>query len=394
MKILVVDDDDNSRTMLVALLEGSGYSVEKASDGEEAWEMLAESIPELIITDILMPRMDGFSLCRKVKGDPRFKKTPLIFYTATYISNEDEKLALAMGGALFIVKPQDPEVLVNFVQQVINESQEDNVISPNHEGPDLDEMHLWALTDKLHQKVQDLETMNNALQASNEELRDFVHIVSHDFQEPLRKISIFSDRLEKETPDLNEKGMFYLDRVQNSAKRMQNLMNDLVKYSKIVPSKGGSYQSVNLQEIIQQVEVDLEILINETGGKVEIKPLSIIQADPFQMRGLFQNLIANSLKYHKKNIPPLVKIEGQTSPSQSEFYEIRVEDNGIGFDEKFTSRIFKPFERLHRESEYKGTGMGLTLCKKIVDRHGGNIDVKSKVNEGTTFIINLPLKQP
>ena len=147
-------------------------------------------------------------------------------------------------------------------------------------------------------------------------------------------------------------------------------MSDLFKYSKIIPSKNKSIQPVDLNEIIQQVLIDFEIVIDETKGKVEIQPLTSIHADPFQMRGLFQNLIANSLKYHKKNIPPEIKIEGQVSPSQSDFYEIRVVDNGIGFDEKYTSRIFKPFQRLHRDSEYKGTGMGLTLCQKIVDRHG------------------------
>lgn len=171
-------------------------------------------------------------------------------------------------------------------------------------------------------------------------------------------------------------------------------MNDLVKYSKVVPSKSRSLQTVNLKEIFQQVLIDLEIVLNETEGKVEIESLSTIQADPFQIWGLFQNLIANSLKYHKKDIPPLIKIKGQISTSSSEFYEIRIEDNGIGFDEKYRSRIFKPFERLHRSGEYKGTGMGLALCKKIIERHGGSIDVKSKENEGTIFTIKLPLKQP
>jgi signal transduction histidine kinase len=393
MKILVVEDDNDSRTMLTALLGGNGHSVEEASDGEEAWKILEESPPDLIVTDILMPKMDGFSLCRKVKNDLALEKIPVIFYTATYVSKEDEELALSLGGTLFIVKPEEPDVLLQKIQTVLKLKDHEVVSLPNKTADVLDEMHLRALSDKLHQKVMVLEKTNQALHETNEELRDFVHIVSHDFQEPLRKISIFSDRLDGKSQESTEKGAFYLERLQHSVKRMQDLMNDLVKYSKIVPSKTKSIQSVNLEGIIQKVLIDLEILLNETEGKVELEPLSTIQADPFQMRGLFQNLIANSLKYHKKGVPPLIKIKGQTSPSQSGFYEIRVEDNGIGFDEKYTSRIFRPFERLHRESEYKGTGMGLTLCKKIVERHGGSIDVNSKVNEGTTFIINLPLKQ-
>lgn len=394
MTILVVDDDNNSKAMLSALLEGNGYAVMQASDGEEAWEMLEASPPDLIITDILMPRMDGFSLCRKVKNHPVWESIPVVFHTATYVSKEDEELAMALGGTLFIVKPQDPEVLLQKIQAVLKQIEDEKIFSPKKTGDGLDEMHLRALSDKLHQKVMVLEKTNQALHETNEELRDFVHIVSHDFQEPLRKISIFSDRLDGDGQKLNEKGAYYLERLQNSVKRMQDLMNDLVKYSKVVPSKSKSIQTVNLEDIIQKVLIDLEILLNETEGKVEIEPLSTIQADPFQMRGLFQNLIANSLKYHKNGIPPLIKIKGQNSASQSEFYEIRVEDNGIGFDEKYSSRIFRPFERLHRDDEFKGTGMGLTLCKKIVERHGGSIEAKSKVNEGTIFIINLPLKQP
>jgi signal transduction histidine kinase len=392
MKILVVEDDDDSRTMLVTLLESCGYSVMNASDGEEAWGMVKLSRPDLIITDILMPKMDGFSLCKKVKSDPELQQVPVVFYTATYVSKEDEELALSLGGALFIVKPQDPEVLMQNIQKVLKQK-EGNVHSPTKDKEVLDEMHFRTISNKLSKKVKSLEKLNHALNEANEELRDFVHIVSHDFQEPLRKISIFSDLLE-DHQDLNEKGSFYMGRLHHSVQRMQELMGDLFKYSKIIPSKGKSIQPVNLNEIIQQVLIDFEIVLDETKGKVEIQPLATIQADPFQMRGLFQNLIANSLKYHKKHIPPLIKIEGQVSTSQSDFYEIRVQDNGIGFDEKYISRIFKPFQRLHRDNEYKGTGMGLTLCKKIVDRHGGSIEAKSKVDEGTTFIISLPMKQP
>ncbi len=173
---------------------------------------------------------------------------------------------------MFIVKPQDPEVLLNLIRQVINDEPEGKISSPKQDARDLDERHLWALTDKLHKKVQDLEIMNNALQESNEELRDFVHIVSHDFQEPLRKIYLFSDLLQGQCQDLNEKGAFYLERLQHSVKRMQDLMHDLVKYSKVVPSISRSIQSVNLEDIIQNVKIDLEILLNETNGKVEIEP--------------------------------------------------------------------------------------------------------------------------
>jgi signal transduction histidine kinase len=393
MSILVVDDDDNSRVMLTNLLEGSGFSVIHASDGEEAWQIMKLSPPDMVITDIMMPRMDGYSLCQKIKGDPELKNTPVIFYSATYVLKMDEELARSMGGTSFIVKPQEPEVLLNTIHQVIKEYSEGNISSLQKTDEDLGKMHFKVLSDKLQEKIDDLEKVNHELQERNEELQDFLHIVSHDFQEPLRKIYTFGDRLNELGRGLSEKGSFYMERLQHSVKRMQGLMNDLVSYSKIVPSKSKSFQSVALEDIVQEVLIDLEIMLNETGGKVEIKSLPTIEADPFQMRGLFQNLISNSLKYHKEKISPLIKIEGQSSTSKNGFYEIRVQDNGIGFDDVYIPRIFKPFERLHREGEFQGTGMGLTLCKKIVERHGGSIDVKSKTNEGTTFKISLPLKQ-
>lgn len=282
-----------------------------------------------------------------------------------------------------MVKPQPPEVLIYSIQQAIESINEGKVSYPMKDGEALNDMHFRVLSDKLQQKIQELER-------TNEELRDFVHIISHDFQEPLRKISIFSHRLDGHKNGLGEKGLFFLDRLQRSAIRMQDLFNDLAGYLKVVSTNTKTIQTVNLEDIIQKVLIDLEIPLTETKGKVEVESISTVQADPFQMRGLFQNLIANALKYHQKDNPPLIKIRGQNSPENNGFYEIRVQDNGIGFDEIYKSRIFKPFERLHREGEYKGTGMGLTLCKKIVERHGGSIKVESKTNEGTTFIINFP----
>lgn len=237
---------------------------------------------------------------------------------------------------------------------------------------------------------QELKRINQALYESNEEMRDFFHTLSHDFQAPLRKISIFSDRLDEEKKGIGKKGEYFLTRLRSSVDRMNDLMNDLVNYTQISSPESRHGSSINLNEIVQQVIQDLEIEFKEINGKVEIAPLATIEANPFNIRGLFHNLISNSLKYRKPNVPPVIKISGQYSPTKKGYYDIYVQDNGIGFDDKYAVRIFKPFERLHRDDEYEGGGMGLALCKKIVERHGGHIDVKSIVNEGTTFIISLP----
>lgn len=238
-----------------------------------------------------------------------------------------------------------------------------------------------------------LKKINHSLYAKNEELMDFIHFASHDFQEPLRKVFLFSDRLNEEVEGLSEQGLHYIGRLQNSVERMQKLMNDLVFYSNAVSAELKSTQIINLNEVIQEILVDFEIELKKSNGTVEVSTLSPIEADSFQIRGLFHNLISNSLKYRKRDVAPQIKIKGQAPSSQTGLYEIHFQDNGIGFDNKFKSQIFKPFKRLHGKDDYLGTGLGLTLCKKILERHGGQIDVKSEVNVGSTFIIKIPFKQ-
>jgi PAS domain S-box-containing protein len=241
------------------------------------------------------------------------------------------------------------------------------------------------------------------LMRSNEELQQFAYIASHDLQEPLRKIQAFGDRLKNKYHDqLAEQGSDYIERMQNAAQRMQVLINDLLALSR-VKTKVQSFVPMNLAQAAQEVLSDLEVRIQKTGGRVEVGDLPTINADPLQMRQLLQNLIGNALKFHRDEEPPVVKIYGRKlfgeeqqsagiSPA-GDIYQIFVEDNGIGFDEKYLDRIFNVFQRLHSRSEYEGTGMGLAICRKIVEHHGGSITAKSTLGQGTTFIVTLPIKQ-
>ncbi len=236
------------------------------------------------------------------------------------------------------------------------------------------------------------------LSRSNEELQQFAFIASHDLQEPLRKILSFGERLQATCEGgLTAQGLDYLERMQNAAIRMQTLIEDLLTLSRVT-TRAQPFISVNLTQIIQGVLSDLEVRIQQTGGRVEVEKLPIIQADPVQMRQLFQNLIGNALKFHRPNIRPIVKIYSQHSYNQSnkfsinsEFCEIIVEDNGIGIEEKYLDRIFNVFQRLHGRREYEGTGIGLAICKKIAERHHGSIIVQSKPGVGAKFIVKLPI---
>lgn len=253
------------------------------------------------------------------------------------------------------------------------------------------------------QLLEEETRQRQELARSNAELQQFAYVASHDLQEPLRKIQAFGNRLKnKHNEELTAQGRDYLERMQNAAERMQFLINDLLTLSQVV-SKEQPFAPVSLDQVAREVLSDLELYIQQTRGRVFVGELATIDSDPVQMRQLLQNLISNGLKFHRFQEPPVVKIYSNLIISQErqleksafpDFCQIIVEDNGIGFDERYLDRIFNVFQRLHNRSEYEGTGMGLAICRKIVERHGGSITAKTTPGLGATFIVTLPIKQP
>jgi len=251
-------------------------------------------------------------------------------------------------------------------------------------------VHILRNITKRKQMEERLKETMAELQRSNTELQQFAYIASHDLQEPLRKIQAFGDRLKSRyTEALDERGRDYLDRTLNAAKRMQALINNLLTLSRIT-TRAQPFVPVNLADVMEKVLSDLELHIERAGGLVEVGDLSTIDADPTQMRQLFQNLINNGLKFHHPEKKPVVKVYGQ---SLNEVCQLIVEDNGIGFEEKYKDRIFGIFQRLHGRGQYDGTGVGLAICQKIAERHGGSITAKSSPGQGATFIVTLPVRQ-
>jgi two-component system, chemotaxis family, sensor kinase Cph1 len=245
------------------------------------------------------------------------------------------------------------------------------------------------LESRIHLRTMELEKMVEALKHSNVALEDFVHIASHDLQEPLRKIMTFAERLaNKEKTDMDEVERYYSERMQKAAARMRSLILELLKYSRIASSEPG-FKIIELRGPVEDAVRDLSVLLEECGGHVDIDKLPEVEANDVQMRQLFENLIGNALKYRGDEMP-IIRIYNVPS-SVDHFHQIHVEDNGIGFDEIFLDKIFKPFQRLHGlSSPYKGTGMGLAICKKIAEFHGGSITAKSEPGKGSTFIVRLP----
>lgn len=258
------------------------------------------------------------------------------------------------------------------------------------------------LEDRVRERTRELTASNLELERSNRELQDFAFVASHDLQEPLRKIRAFGDRLlTVQGPKFDAQGRDYLERMQNAAGRMHTLINDLLTFSRVT-TKAQPFEPTDLRAIALDVVGDLETTIEEAGGSVTVGHLPVIDADPLQMRQLFQNLIANALKFRKEDVPPAVSLDSEefeSGPVDDSDHDgvrmarIRIRDNGIGFDEKYLDRIFTPFQRLHGRDEYEGTGIGLAVCRKIVERHGGSLTAESTPGEGSSFIATLPSTQ-
>ena len=249
-----------------------------------------------------------------------------------------------------------------------------------------------------------LEHKAQELVRSNAELEQFAYAAGHDLQEPLRKIQAFGDLVVSKFGDaLNDQGRDYLDRMKGAASRMQILITGLLTFSRIT-TQAQPYAPVDLQDLTQGVLSDLEVRIEESGGRVDVGDLPVIEADELQMRQLMQNLISNALKFQEPSEPPVVRVASRfinsnngasdQRPAVGRLCELTVQDSGIGFDEKYTDRIFGIFQRLHARGAYEGTGIGLATCRKIVERHGGSIQAKSTPGEGATFVVTLPVKQP
>ncbi len=373
-KILIVDDESSNISLLEHMMVQEGYKhLHSTTDPTLVMDLFSKVRPDLILLDLNMPKMDGFQVMEQLKERDPESLVPILVLTAL----KDEKTrwrALGEGAKDFLSKPFE-------------------LTEANLRIKNLLEMRMLHQRVQMHNELLEEQVLVRTaeLERTTEELTNFAYIASHDLQEPLRKIIVFGDRLAGRFESvLNDAGLDYIERMQKSAIRMKNLIDDLLNFSRIT-THSVSFQPVDLNEVIAEVLSDLEVQIEQTKGKVEVTALPTIEAERFQMRQLFQNLISNSLKYHKENIPPVVTVQHKDSSGGVE--EIWIEDNGKGFDEKYLDRIFRPFERLHSMSEYGGTGIGLAICRKIVGHHKGHLTATSQLGQGATFRVKLLARQ-
>jgi signal transduction histidine kinase len=296
-------------------------------------------------------------------------------------------LSVLMATAIIILLERIVLSRLGFLGQSVRQISESGDLTARTKLAGKDELSTLSqdinqLLSSLERQDKSLQTFNQELERSNQELEKFAYVASHDLQEPLRKVQAFSDRLSKKYQDLlDADGKLYIERIQDASQRMRILIQDLLAYSRI-KTQGQAFESVDLNKIVRGVMSDLEVRLEESQGKVELSPLPIIQADPLQMRQIFQNLIGNALKFKKPDVPPIVKI-------YTDNQNIIVADNGIGFEAQYAERIFEVFQRLHGRGDYEGTGIGLSIVRKILERHGGSVRAESSPGDGAKFTLSF-----
>lgn len=329
---------------------------------------------------------------------------PAISLLLKYIHKEDAPQVLSeIRDSFGHKRPYRLEFSITNEQGVFKRIYAENFIKFNDQGDVLEYCGIIKDITENYRFKKALEQKIEQLDKSNSSLQEFVYVASHDLQEPLRKISTFAERVNsKYKESLGEEGQSYLKRVLASAGNMQTLLEDLLDFSKL-SFEEKKLEKLNLQQCINGVISDLELKIEESQTVVKCGDSPEIEAYPSQIRQLFSNLINNSIKFRKEHEAPLISIVCDSVKhsdypqfplaENKEYIRINVEDNGIGFDEEFSERIFKIFQRLHGKAEYKGSGIGLAICKKIVDNHHGFIFANSRPNVGSNFTILLPQTQ-
>lgn len=410
INILVVDDREDNLLSIEALLRKDEYNIVTANSGRAALKVLLHRHDfSLILMDVQMPEMDGLETATMIYQRDKLKAIPIIFITA--YSNDEEFIfkGYKMGGVDYIYKPINPDLLRAKVgvfvelyrknEQLI--SHEKKLVAANkslqkqiEEGKRSEE--------KIRLLNEQLTENNLHLKMVNEELDQFAYVASHDLQEPLRKIRVFSDKIISIKDDRKEMEK-YLGKINSSSERMQLLINNLLQFSRHSVSTT-DFVKIDLYELVNEVKNELEVQIEKNKTEINIAPLPLIYAVSDLMRQLFYNLISNAIKFKRKDVQSVVNISAEKIPSDElltspkyvkgvNYYKISVSDNGIGFDSKYAEEIFVVFKRLHSYHEFEGTGVGLSICKKIIDKHNGYLTAKGNTNEGATFVIELPETQ-
>jgi signal transduction histidine kinase len=378
--LLIVDDDLLLRQAMDAFLTREGYKIRCAPNGQMALTFAGEDPPDLILLDIQLPDMDGFQVCRRLKGDPQTSNIPVIFISGLE-EVADKIKGFEAGGVDYITKSFQRQELLARLETHLALRRLQKQIEAQNAQLQQEIAKSKRAEEALADRTVQLERINRELVALNAELDDFTNMASHDMQEPLRTLIAFSDLLRQDVGDsLPEQAGKDLAFITDAAKRMRALIQDLLALSR-AGRAAQKKEKVSLRECADLALEALAMRVKETGAQIIHDKLPDVWGDSTLLTQLYQNLIGNGLKFSGDQ-RPIIQL---TFEEQDGTQVFGVKDNGIGIEPKYAREIFKPFRRLHGRAEYEGSGVGLAICRKIVERHGGKIWVESEPGKGAHF---------
>ena len=379
VNILLVDDQPGKLMAHEAILSELNQNVVKATNGREALECLLRQDFAVILLDVNMPDMDGFTTAELIRQRPRFEKTPIIFITAYSTTDFDRLKGYSLGAVDYIFLPVIPEVLKAKVSVFVELAHQTQLIKRQAE-------RLAFHNEEQARKLEVIEKLNDELREANQQLEAFTYSVSHDLRGPLRSLRGFAELLlEDHGFQLDEGGRGYLERIKVAATRMDRLIRDLLEYSRIMREQL-TLQPVSVGEIVKDV-LSMNTVPNGSRLKLTVGDnLLPVVAQPTLLSQCLSNLLSNAIKFVPENTEPRVNVCTETREDR---VRIWVEDNGIGIDPAYHHKVFGLFERVGDVSQHEGTGIGLAIVARAVERMGGRCGVESSLGEGSRFWIEL-----
>ncbi|HEY5040023.1 MAG TPA: ATP-binding protein [bacterium] len=421
VNILLVDDEPANLLALEAVLEGLDQNLVRADSGEEALRHLIHNDFAVILLDVLMSGMNGFETAAMIRQRDRSRHTPIIFLTAGGNTETEMFRGYAVGAIDYLVKPFVPSVLRSKVVVLIDLYRKNEQVRQlndelSHRSQELETLNLKLKNEnemrkrtgeELRLSEEGLKSLNATLEArvvdrtavveergrqltrTNEELEQFVYASSHDLQEPLRTMTSFLQLIERRNHDkLDTESKQFIEFAIKCSNNMRDLINGLLEYSRVT-LKEKKFQKVNCNLVVSRILEQLNASITESGAKVKCLPLPEVYGESVLLGQLFQNLIGNALKFCKER-PPEVEVGAEKREEEWLFW---VKDNGIGIEPRFFPQIFRLFQRLHSREEYPGAGLGLAVCRKTVELHGGKLWCESELGKGSRFYFTIPFSK-